>query len=110
MRSCPHGMPSPASCIECMEEGNFEASAPPRPPHRKREASLEGEHDERVYAAVRAAGPRGISLRELEEQTGLSYRILHNVVPWRLGARQNRVHLVPGSRPQRFAAGGPGAT
>lgn len=29
---CPHGMPSPASCLECMEEGNLGPTARPAPP------------------------------------------------------------------------------
>lgn len=27
MRACTHGMPSPSSCLDCMDEGNL----PPRP-------------------------------------------------------------------------------
>lgn len=30
--TCPHGMPTPASCLECMEEGNLGATPPPPPP------------------------------------------------------------------------------
>jgi hypothetical protein len=35
MTACPHGMPSPASCWECMEEGNLPAAPRPRPPERE---------------------------------------------------------------------------
>lgn len=27
MTACPHGMPTPGSCVDCMDEGNL----PPRP-------------------------------------------------------------------------------
>lgn len=30
---CPHGMPTPASCLDCMEEGNL--PPPPRPERPK---------------------------------------------------------------------------
>lgn len=33
MSACPHGMPSPGSCVECMDEGNM--PPPPPPPKRK---------------------------------------------------------------------------
>lgn len=42
MADCPHGMPTPAACFECMEDGNLEP--PPRPdperyhPHSQVEA------------------------------------------------------------------------
>lgn len=29
MADCTHGMPTPASCVECMEDGNL--APPPRP-------------------------------------------------------------------------------
>lgn len=30
MTGCPHGMPTPGSCVECMAEGNL--PPPPKPP------------------------------------------------------------------------------
>jgi hypothetical protein len=29
---CPHGMPTPAACYECMEDGNLEPPSPPSGP------------------------------------------------------------------------------
>lgn len=103
--SCPHGMPSPASCFACMEEGNLPASAPARHLARDQPASIEGEHDSVVYAAIVDAGDRGLTLGEIEERTGLRNRVLQNVT-WRLEVGQNRVHRVPGTRPHRYASGG----
>lgn len=42
-------------------------------------ATVEGQ----VYEAIQAAGEDGITLKDLEETTGLRYRVLHNVT-WRL--------------------------
>lgn len=33
MTACTHGMPSPASCVECMEEGNLPPTPRPEPDH-----------------------------------------------------------------------------
>lgn len=97
-------MPTPASCVECMEEGNIPSARPSRHVTRDRSASLEGEHDSVVYAALLDAGDAGLTLVELEERTGLRNRVLQNVT-WRLEVKQNRVHRVPGTRPHRYRPG-----
>jgi hypothetical protein len=65
-------------------------------------ASLEGEHDDVVYAVLLRAGSAGRSLRELEAESGLRYRVLHNVT-WRL-EQQGRAHRLPDARPIRYVA------
>jgi hypothetical protein len=107
----PYGMPSAASCFECMEEGNLPASAPARRLERDRPASTEGEHDSVVYAAIVDAGGRGLTLGELEERTGLRNRVLQNVT-WRLEVKQNPGWSrppgpPPPARPVGVAAGNP---
>jgi hypothetical protein len=106
--NCPHGMPTPATCFECMEEGNLPSSGPAGRIARELPASLEGEHDGIVYAAIVEAGVAGVTLAELEERTGLRSRVLQNVT-WRLEVKQNRVHHVPSTRPRRYAPGGAGS-
>jgi hypothetical protein len=69
-----------------------------------RNASLEGEHDNTVHAAIVDAGDAGLTLMELEERTGLRNRVLQNVT-WRLEVKQRRVHRLPGTRPCRKAPG-----
>lgn len=32
MTSCPHGMPSPGSCVDCMAEGNLPPAPRPKGP------------------------------------------------------------------------------
>jgi hypothetical protein len=64
--------------------------------------SMEGEHDDRVHAVLLTAGNTGLSLRELEQITDLTYRVLHNVT-WRL-ENQGRARRVPGTRPIRYVA------
>jgi len=66
-------------------------------------ASLEGEHDDVVHAVLLRAGSAGLSLGELETETGLRYRVLHNVT-WRL-EQQSRAHRLPALRPIRYVAG-----
>jgi hypothetical protein len=97
-------MPTPASCFECMEEGNLPSRGPAKHLDRDRPASLEGEHDSIVYAAIIDAGEAGLTLVELEERTGLRNRVLQNVT-WRLEVKQRRVHRLPGTRPYRYAPG-----
>lgn len=29
MTACPHGMPTPGSCVDCMDEGNIPPAPPP---------------------------------------------------------------------------------
>lgn len=91
-----------------MEEGNLPSSGPSRHVARDRPASLEGEHDSVVYAALVDAGDAGLTLAELEGRTGLRNRVLQNVT-WRLEVKQNRVHRVPGTRPHRYAPGDAGS-
>lgn len=105
MSACRHGMPSPVNCFECMEDGNLEPSPPRSTQVRSHAASAEGEHDDSVHAVIVTVGGHGISIRELVVQTGLRARVLENVI-WRLDVKQSRVHRVPGSKPQRYAAGG----
>lgn len=43
--TCPHGMPTPASCVECMEEGNLptgQRAATRSGPRPSATASFEG--------------------------------------------------------------------
>jgi hypothetical protein len=63
--------------------------------------SLPGEHDDTVEATIVQAGPQGIELVDLEQATGLRYRVLHNVT-WRL-EQQGRVYRVS-NRPVRYVA------
>jgi hypothetical protein len=65
--------------------------------NRDHPPSLPGEHDDSVEAAIVPAGPDGIELVDLEQATGLRYRVLHNVT-WRL-EQQGRVPGVAASRP-----------
>jgi len=55
-----------------------------------------------VHAALHSAGEAGLSLRELEVETGLRYRVLHNVT-WRL-EQQGRAQRLAGVRPIRYVA------
>ncbi len=60
MADCTHGMPSPASCYECMEEGNMPAPAP-RPASAERdgptiEARYDG-HCKECNTAIHAGEP-----------------------------------------------------
>jgi hypothetical protein len=87
-----------------MEEGNLPSSGPAKHLDRDRAASLEGEHDSTVYAAIVEAGDAGLTLVELEERTGLRNRVLQNVT-WRLEVKQRRVHRLPDIRPYRYAPG-----
>jgi hypothetical protein len=64
--------------------------------------SLPGEHDDAVHEVIERAGPGGIELRgDLEQATGLRYRVLHNVT-WRL-EQQGRAFRVS-NRPVRYVA------
>jgi hypothetical protein len=65
-------------------------------------SSMEGEHDDKVHAALLEAGEAGLTLRELEAVTGIRYRVLHNVT-WRL-EQQSRARRVDRSRPIRYVA------
>jgi hypothetical protein len=87
-----------------MEEGKLASIGPAKHPDRDRPASLEGEHDNTVYAAIVDAGDAGLTLVELEERTGLRNRVLQNVT-WRLEVKQRRVHRLPGTPPYRYAPG-----
>lgn len=40
-RECTHGMPSPASCVECMEVGNLPPTRPVETSHGSRVAEFE---------------------------------------------------------------------
>lgn len=63
--------------------------------------SLPGEHDDTVEAAIIQAGPSGMELVDLEQATGLRYRVVHNVT-YRL-EQQGRAFRVS-SRPVRYVA------
>jgi hypothetical protein len=70
-------------------------SGPRRPP------SLPGEHDDAVQQAIVQAGPTGVELVDLEQATGLRYRVLHNVT-YRL-EQQGRAYRIS-NRPVRYVA------
>lgn len=68
MTTCPHGMPSPGSCLDCMDEGNL-------PPAPKPEQPVPGE----FWFAAKFAGtcrgcglafPEGQPIRRLSDHSG----------------------------------------
>jgi hypothetical protein len=74
-------------------------------PEAKPEASKVRATDvlEDVFKAIDKAGPEGISLKALEDATGVRYRVLHNVT-WRLEVREERIHRVGEGRKVLYAA------
>lgn len=45
MADCTHGMPTPAACFECMEDGNLAPPPKPEGPYREPGASTTARHD-----------------------------------------------------------------
>ena len=71
-------------------------SGPHEPP------SVPDEHDDAVGAAIVQAGPPGVDLIDLEQQTGLRKRVWGNVL-YRL-ERQSRAYCVARRPRLRYAA------
>jgi hypothetical protein len=57
---------------------------------------------EAVFKAIEKAGPEGITLKALEDQTGIRYRVLHNVT-WHLETRAEKIRRVGEGRTVRYA-------
>jgi D-alanyl-D-alanine dipeptidase len=58
---------------------------------------------EEVFKAIDKAGPEGITLKALEEQTGIRCRVLHNVT-WHLKTKAEKIRRVGEGRTVRYAS------
>ena len=50
--ACPHGYPSPASCIDCMDEGGLPPAPPPTPDTVAFHARFSGGHCPKCRLAI----------------------------------------------------------
>jgi hypothetical protein len=55
-----------------------------------------------VFKAIQEAGREGITLKALEDQTGIRYRVLHNVT-WHLETTAGNIRRVGEGRTIRYA-------
>jgi hypothetical protein len=58
---------------------------------------------ETVFNAIQEAGSEGITLKALEDQTGIRYRVLHNVT-WHLETKADKIRRVGEGRTVRYSS------